>query len=123
MRVELTKEFRFEAAHHLPKTPPGHRCRELHGHGYRVELLLAGEVDPERGWLVDFDEIDRAVMPVIAKLDHRLLNSVEGLENPTSENLALFLWRQIKPLIPQLQAVTVSESLDSRCTYRGEGAA
>jgi 6-pyruvoyltetrahydropterin/6-carboxytetrahydropterin synthase len=121
MRVELTRDFRFESAHRLPHVPADHKCFRMHGHSFRIEVLVAGEVDPRLGWLVDFGEIARLVEPIIREeLDHRVLNDVPGLENPTSEVLAHWLWNRIRPLVPQLSAITVHETCTSRCTYRGE---
>ena len=121
MRVELVKDFRFEAAHRLPHVPADHKCFRMHGHSYRIEIMVAGEVDPRLGWLVDFGEIAARVRPVLqAELDHRVLNDVPGLENPTSEVLAHWLWRRLSPLVPHLTAITIHETCASRCTYRGD---
>lgn len=121
MIVELKKEYRFEAAHRLPRVPPGHKCARTHGHGYRVELCAAGKVDPDTGWLVDFAVLDDAWTHIFTRLDHRTLNDVPGLENSTCENLAAYIWRELRPNVPQLAAVTVWETADASCTYRGEG--
>jgi 6-pyruvoyltetrahydropterin/6-carboxytetrahydropterin synthase len=119
MRVELVREYRFEAAHRLPRLPPSHRCFRLHGHSFRFEVVLEGEVDDRTGFLIDFGDVDVALQPIVATLDHYYLNEIEGLENPTSEVLAAWLWRRIRPKLPQLTAVTVAETCDARCTYRG----
>ena len=119
MTVELTKEYRFEAAHHLPRVPEGHKCARLHGHSYKVEIEARGPVDPETGWLFDFARLDEAWEPLHARFDHRNLNEVPGLENATSENLAIYIWNALRPTIPQLSAVTVWETTDGKCTYRG----
>jgi len=118
MPFELTKTFRFEAAHSLPNVPDGHKCRRLHGHSYRVDIHIAGEPDPDSGWVVDFGDIKRVVGPVLDDLDHRLLNDIPGLENSTSERLCEYLWDRLAPALEQLTAVTVWESDTSRCTYR-----
>jgi 6-pyruvoyltetrahydropterin/6-carboxytetrahydropterin synthase len=121
VRVELSKTFRFESAHRLPMVPADHKCARVHGHGYAIDVVAAGEVDPAMGWLVDFGEIAARVEPVIRQeLDHRLLNDVPGLENPTAEILAAWLWNRLKPLVPHLSAITVHETCTARCTYRGE---
>lgn len=121
MRVELVKEFRFEAAHRLPFVPEDHKCFRMHGHSYGIEVCVAGDVDPKLGWLVDFGEIAARVEPVLKQeLDHRVLNDVAGLENPTAENLAYWLWQRLTPLVPYLVAITIHETCASRCTYRGE---
>lgn len=120
MHVELTKEFRFEAAHRLPMVPPEHKCHRLHGHSFRVEITVAGEVDPRLGWLVDFGAIAAQVEPLLRQeLDHRTLNDVPGLENATSEVLCEWLWRRLAPIVPFMRAITVHETCTARCTYRG----
>ncbi len=120
MRVELNREYRFEAAHRLPRLPATHKCHRLHGHSFRFEVAIEGEVDPHTGFLIDFGDMDELLAPLVDLLDHRYLNEVEGLENPTSEVLAAWLWLRIKPKLPMLSAVTVAETCDSRCTYRGK---
>lgn len=119
MNVELRKSFRFEAAHHLPCAPEGHRCRQVHGHGYEVEVVVEGPVDPERKWVVDYGQILQACQPVKKKLDHKLLNEIPGLESGTAEMLAVFIYNEVKDLIPHLKAITVKETATSSCTYRG----
>lgn len=120
MRCQLTRDYRFEAAHSLPRVPEGHKCARLHGHSYRISLVVEGEVGEDTGWVVDFGELDRVVDPIIARLDHRTLNDIPGLENPTSELLCVWLWREIQPQLPILREISVAETRDSRCSYRGE---
>lgn len=119
--VELCREYRFEAAHKLPKVPPGHRCSRLHGHSYKLEIIISGPTDAESGWLLDFYDLDRAVQPIVEALDHQMLNELDGLSNPTCERLCSWIWQRLAPELPQLDAITVWETLDSRCTYRGPG--
>lgn len=119
MNVELVKEYRFEAAHKLPKVPSGHKCQRLHGHSFKIEVTVAGPVDPKSGWFIDYGELDRVWDPIYATLDHNYLNEVPGLENPTSENLARWLWDRMKKDLAPLQAITVFETCDARCIYRG----
>ena len=120
MKVELSKDYGFEAAHRLPNAPPGHKCQRMHGHSYRVEITVAGEVDEHAGWLIDFADITAVVEPLLKReLDHRTLNDVPGLENPTSEMLCAWLWERLDPLLPGLAAITVHETCTARCTYRG----
>ena len=120
MHVELTKEYRFEAAHRLPMVPPDHKCARMHGHSFQVEVQVAGEVDERMGWLVDFGDITAIVEPLLKReLDHRTLNEVPGLENPTSERLCAWLWERLRPSLPLLSAITVHETCEARCTYRG----
>lgn len=120
MKVCLEKTFRFEAAHWLPHVPEGHKCRRIHGHSYVVEVFLEGEVDPEKGWLIDFADIVAAWTPLRAQLDHHCLNDVEGLENPTAEMICLWIWKRLKPTFPALREIVVRETEASACRYRGE---
>lgn len=121
MHIRLAKTFTFEAAHWLPTFPEGHKCRRLHGHSFRVEVVVAGGVEPARGYLIDYGEIKAALAPLHDALDHRLLNDVEGLENPTSEMLAAWIWERLEPTLPSLAEVHVHETCTSRCEYRGPG--
>jgi 6-pyruvoyltetrahydropterin/6-carboxytetrahydropterin synthase len=120
VQVRLVKEFRFEAAHRLPKVPEGHKCARLHGHSFKLEVTIGGPVNEETGWFVDYEIVDGAWQPLYELLDHRYLNEVPGLENPTSENLARFLWERLKPALPALARVTVFETCDARCEYEGD---
>lgn len=120
MRVELSKTFSFEAAHRLPTFPEGHKCRRLHGHSFRVKVHVAGEVDEQVGYLIDYGQIKAACEPVREILDHTYLNEIEGLENPTAENVARWIWQRLRPLLPLLAAVTVYETCTAACEYRGE---
>ena len=119
MRIELSKRFRFEAAHRLPNTPEGHKCRRLHGHSFEAEITVAGEVEEGSGWLMDFAAIQAAIAPLRATLDHNYLNEIEGLENPTSELLAGWIWQRLLPALPGLAVVEIAETCSSRCVYRG----
>ena len=119
MRTRLERSYRFEAAHFLPKVPVGHKCARMHGHSYQIEVAIEGEVDRERGWLVDFAEIDEHVTPLVRQLDHQVLNEIEGLANPTSELLAHWWWQRLAPVLPLVEIV-VSETPSSRCVYRGQ---
>jgi 6-pyruvoyltetrahydropterin/6-carboxytetrahydropterin synthase len=119
MHVRLAKSFTFEAAHWLPCFPEGHKCRRLHGHSFKVDVVVAGEVDPAKGYLVDYGDIKRATEPIERALDHYCLNDIAGLENPTSEMIAKWIWDRLKPTIPILEAVIVHETCTTRCEYRG----
>ncbi len=120
MRMELRKSFQFEAAHLLPHLPLAHKCRRLHGHSFKVELVVAGECDPKLGWLMDYADIKSVFTPVWEKLDHHYLNEIPGLENPTSENIAAWVWQQLKPRLPLLLEVAVAETCTAQAVYRGE---
>ena len=120
MNVELVKEYRFEAAHRLPEVPAGHKCARLHGHSFKFEVHIAGPVDERTGWFIDYGDVDGVVMPLVSRLDHYYLNEIDGLGNPTSEVLARWLWNQMRPRLPQLVAITLYETCDARCIYRGD---
>jgi len=119
MSTTIVQSLRFEAAHHLPKTPAGHKCRRLHGHSFVCEVHVTGAVNPATGWVEDFDTLKQAFAPVHAALDHQLLNDVAGLDNPTSENLAHWIWMRLKPALTGLSAIVVHETCTSRCIYTG----
>ncbi len=121
MHVRLVKSFGFEAAHWLPTFPEGHKCRRMHGHSFRVDVVVEGEVPMERGYLIDYGEIGAALEPLCQQLDHRCLNEVEGLENPTSEMLSKWIWDRLSPALPSLAEVVVGETCTARCEYRGPG--
>jgi 6-pyruvoyltetrahydropterin/6-carboxytetrahydropterin synthase len=120
VRVRLVHEFRFESAHRLPKVPAGHKCARLHGHSFKVEVAVVGPVDEDTGWFIDYERLYAAWAPIHAELDHNYLNEVPGLENPTSENLARWLWRRLEPSLPSLARITVFETCDARCEYEGD---
>jgi 6-pyruvoyltetrahydropterin/6-carboxytetrahydropterin synthase len=117
--VKISQAFRFEAAHVLPHVAEDHRCRQLHGHSYRVELRLEGPVNPATGFVADFFAIEAAFKPLLQRLDHRYLNDIEGLENPTAENIAVWIWERTKPALPHLARVVVFETPDCFAEYDG----
>ncbi len=117
--MEIFKEFRLEAAHRLPNVPPGHKCARLHGHSFRIGVHVDGPLDPVSGWVCDFSALKSAFAPVHEALDHHYLNDVPGLENPTSEHLAIWIWERLKPALPALSRITVRETCTSGCEYRG----
>lgn len=116
----LFKEFTFESAHRLPNVPPGHKCARLHGHSFMVRVTVDGPVGAVSGWVMDFADIKGAFSPIHEQLDHRYLNDVPGLENPTSEVLARWIWRALVPALPTLSEIQVRETCTSGCIYRGE---
>jgi len=120
MQVTLVKTFAFEAAHWLPTFPDGHKCRRLHGHSFSVDVHVLGEVAPAAGYLIDYGEMQAAIEPVRRELDHYCLNEIAGLENPTSENLARWIWERLRIRLPQITMVVVRETCSSRCEYRGD---
>lgn len=116
--MEISKEFTFEAAHRLPNVPDGHKCARLHGHSYRVEIHVEAPADPGMGWVMDFGELKTAFAPLHDMLDHYYLNDIPGLENPTSEVLAQWIWRALASTLP-LSGVVIRETCTSGCVYRG----
>lgn len=117
--MEIYKSFRIEAAHRLPNVPEGHKCGRLHGHSFEVEIHVAGEPDVTTGWIIDFSDIKSIFKPIYEQLDHHYLNDIEGLENPTSENLAIWIWNKLKPELAALDKIIVKETCTSGCVYRG----
>jgi 6-pyruvoyltetrahydropterin/6-carboxytetrahydropterin synthase len=119
--MEIFKIFTLEAAHRLPQVPPGHKCARVHGHSFRVAIHVAGPVDVVQGWVMDFAELTGRFQPLFDQLDHHYLNDVPGLENPTSENLAQWIWIRLKPGLPALSRIVVHETCTAGCEYRGPG--
>jgi 6-pyruvoyltetrahydropterin/6-carboxytetrahydropterin synthase len=119
-RVDIFKEFTFEAAHRLPNVEPGHKCARLHGHSFRVTVHIDGPMDQQKGWVSDFADLSESMRPLLERLDHHYLNEVKGLENPTSELLACWIWERLQPGLPMLSQVVVRETCNTGCVYRGE---
>ena len=119
MSMHIYKVFTIEAAHRLPNVPEGHKCPRLHGHSFRVELHVTGEPGEHTGWIMDFADLKAAFKPLYQQLDHNYLNDIEGLENPTSERLAMWIWDRLKPAVPELDEVVVHETCTAGCRYRG----
>ncbi len=115
--MEIFKDFAFEAAHHLPNAPEGHKCRRLHGHSFKVRIFVKGPAGLESGWVQDFADIKRAFRPYYEQLDHHYLNEIEGLENPTCEKLAAWIWSRLKPALPLLSRVETFDTCTSGCIY------
>ncbi len=112
--IVIAKTFDFDAAHFLPNVHDGHKCKRMHGHTYRVELRLQGPVD-ERGMVCDYAEISAAWLPIHEALDHRTLNDIPGLENPTTEILAPWILREFKKSRLPVVSVRVYESSTTYC--------
>ncbi len=121
MRITLTKSFTFEAAHWLPTFPDGHKCRRMHGHSFRVDIVVEGDVPQDKGYLIDYGQIKDAAGPIVDELDHRLLNEIEGLENPTAELITKWVYDRLKPALPLLFEVRIHETCTTAAAYRGEG--
>ena len=119
--MEVFRVFKIEAAHWLPNVPEGHKCARMHGHSFRIEVHVVGEVGQQTGWVMDFAELKRAFQPLFEQLDHHCLNDIEGLENPTSENLARWVWSNLESDLPGLKKVCVQETCNAGCIYTGPG--
>lgn len=115
--TEIYKDFVVEAAHRLPNVPAGHKCARLHGHSFHIRIHVAGEVGEASGWVMDFKEIKDRFAPIFSLLDHNYLNEIPGLENPTSENIARWIWKKLKPQLAQLSRVEIKETCTSGCVY------
>jgi 6-pyruvoyltetrahydropterin/6-carboxytetrahydropterin synthase len=118
--MEIFTCFTFDSAHKLPKVPKEHKCGRLHGHTFNIQVHVSGPIDPKSGWVVDFGDLKALVNPLVDQLDHNYLNEIKGLENPTSENIARWLWERIKPKLPILTKIVVQESPRSGASYQGE---
>jgi 6-pyruvoyltetrahydropterin/6-carboxytetrahydropterin synthase len=119
MIATIRKSFSFGAAHWLPNVPADHKCRRMHGHTYRITIEVTGPVDPATGWVMDFGRLTAAFEPLRAQLDHSTLNDLPGLANPTSENIARWVWDRLIGELPMLSAVLVEENPANCCEYRG----
>ena len=117
--MDVFRVFQIEAAHHLPNVPEGHKCARMHGHSFRIEVHVSGSVGWETGWVMDFADLRKAFQPLFDQLDHRCLNDIEGLDNPTSENLARWIWDRLAPRLPGLSKVVVQETCTAGCIYTG----
>lgn len=115
--MHIFKVFQVEAAHRLPKVPPGHKCARLHGHSFRIEVHVGGQVDPDMGWVMDFADVKTAFAPIYDQLDHHYLNDIEGLDNPTSEQLARWIFQRLRPRLPGLARIVVHETCTSGASY------
>ena len=118
--MRIFKDFQIEAAHKLPNVPEGHKCRRLHGHSYKIAIHVEGQPGGDSGWVMDFADISATFMPVFNELDHHYLNEIEGLDNPTSENLAKWIWARLKPSLPELVSIYINETCTSGCIYEGD---
>ena len=118
--MEIYKTFTIEAAHRLPHLPDNHKCSRLHGHSFKIEVHVSGDVNETTGWVMDFADISESFKPLFERLDHHYLNEIEGLENPTSENLAIWVWHELESRLPLLTSVVVKETCTAGCIYTGQ---
>ena len=120
MQMEIYKEFTFESAHRLPNVEEGHKCGRLHGHSFKVTIFVSGPVGETTGWVIDYSDMSQAFNPIWERLDHHYLNDIPGLENPTSEVMAKWIWKELKPSLPELSKILINETCTSGCLYQGE---
>ncbi len=117
--MQIFRKFSFDSAHFLPNVPEGHKCRNIHGHTYKMIVFIEDDLDPKLNWVMDFAAINQAIDPIIKSIDHKLMNDIPGLENPTCEQIAIWLWNQIKEKIPQLVKIELNETPTSGVIYAG----
>lgn len=117
--MEIYKEFSFDSAHFLPNVPEGHKCKNMHGHTYKLKVFVSGPVHPHYGWIMDFKDLKDAIAPLIDQLDHKLINDIPGLENPTAENITIYIWNHLQPLVPQLSRIELYETPTTGVIYNG----
>lgn len=118
--MEIFKHFSFDSAHFLPNVPDGHKCKEIHGHTYRVVVYIEGTLESELNWVMDFAELKERIEPIVKSVDHKLLNNIPGLENPTCEAIAVWLWNKIKQEVPALSKIELYETPTSGVVYTGK---
>ncbi len=118
--MEIYKEFSFDSAHFLPNVPEGHKCRNMHGHTYKLRVFIKGKPDPLYGWIMDFKELKDAIAPIIDTLDHKLINDIPTLENPTAENITIWIWDKLKPMLAKLSRIELYETPTTGVIYAGE---
>jgi len=118
--MEIFKKFAFDSAHFLPNVPEGHKCSNIHGHTYSLTVFLEGDLIEDLEWVMDFKELKDVVKPIIDRLDHTLINEIEGLENPTAERIVVWIWDQIKPELPLLSKLELNETPTSGAIYKGK---
>jgi 6-pyruvoyltetrahydropterin/6-carboxytetrahydropterin synthase len=118
--MEIYKEFSFDSAHFLPNVPEGHKCKNMHGHTYKLKVFIKGTPDPVLGWIMDFKDLKDVISNIIDQLDHKLINDIPGLENPTAENITIWIWKQISPLLSGLSRIELYETPTTGVIYSGE---
>jgi 6-pyruvoyltetrahydropterin/6-carboxytetrahydropterin synthase len=117
--MEIYKEFIFDSAHFLPHVPDEHKCKQIHGHTYHLRVYIKGNPGPNTGWVIEFKEMKDIILPVIDQLDHKLINNVPGLENPTAENITSWIWDRLKPILPMLERIELKETPTTGVVYNG----
>ena len=118
--MNVFKTFTIEAARSLPNLPDGHPCKNIHGHSFKITITVTGNVDNKTGFVMDFGDIVETFNPLLSKLDHSYLNDIEGLENPSSENVCQWIWERLAPSLPGLSQIDIKETDSTGCIYQGE---
>ena len=118
--MQIFKTFTFDSAHSLPNVPDGHKCKAVHGHTYQLTIFIEGPLVENLEWVMDFAEVKSVVEPIVKILDHKYMNDIEGLENPTCERIAIWIWDKIKVGIPQLVRIELNETPTSGVVYEGK---
>lgn len=118
--MQIFKQFTFDSAHFLPNVPDGHKCKEIHGHTYKMIVYMEGDIEADSGWLMDFGDLKKIIEPIVKSIDHKFLNKIEGLENPTCEMMTIWLWNKIKPNLPSLTKIELHETPTSGAIYEGK---
>jgi 6-pyruvoyltetrahydropterin/6-carboxytetrahydropterin synthase len=116
----IYKKITFDSAHFLPHVPIRNKCKNVHGHTYTLTIFIEGAPPAHEGWVIDYGDLKKIITLVIDQVDHHLLNDLPGLENPTSEILAIWLWNKIRLLLPALKRIELSETATSGVIYEGE---
>lgn len=118
--MEIFKKYYFDSAHFLPNVPENHKCRNMHGHTYKLIVFISGNIENNNGWVMDFAVLKNTINSIIEIIDHKVLNDISGLENPTCENIARWLWVKIKVVIPELTRIELHETPTTGVIYNGE---
>ena len=114
------KKFTIESARSLPNLPNSHPCKKIHGHSFKIIIYIEGKIDTKTGFVIDFHDIEKAFNPLKIKLDHAYLNNIEGLNNPSSENMCKWIWEKLKIKLPGLLKIEIKETNSTGCIYKGE---
>ena len=115
----IYKKFNIESARSIPNLPKTHPCHHIHGHSFKIIISVQGDVNEQNGFVVDFQDIDDAFDPLKKELDHSYLNDIEDLQNPTSENICIWIWNKIQSSLPNIYKIEIRETDSTGCIYKG----
>ena len=118
--MNIYKIFNIESARSLPNLPDSHPCKNIHGHSFKIKITVSGKINKATGMVLDFNQIDEIFNPIHLLIDHKYLNDIKGLENPSSENLAIWIWKRLKPKLPTIIEIEIKETSETGCIYKGE---